>query len=516
MKNFLKKEIVIFIIILCLGIFPRVLYFGYMPIGMHQDEAANGVDAYDVLTYHVDRTGTRFPMQFISWGSGQSALYAYSAMPFIQIWGLKQTTIRIPNMIAGILMLPLAYLAGKKMLGSRFGFIFMFLVAISPWNIMGSRWGLEAYFVPFLVMVAFTCYVYAANHNYWFEVGSFFLGISTYAYSTTFLVAPVFFVLTAFLFWKTGKLNLRHILSGAAIAILVNIPMILFMAVNSFGLEQMRFLKMTIPKLPIGPRYETTVSIFQKNSFELILQNAMELVNLLWTQDDKIIWNRVVPFGFLYPGAIIFSLIGAVLSVYRYIRKRDSYLLMTLFWFFTSLLIGIMQIPNIHRLSLLFIPMTICIALLLEAIANRKVYVFASVAAAYLVGFCLFCFSYFGEYYQSELSTSARYDVLSAIKYTKEYPEHQVCITEDIHESNIFVLFIEKPNPDSYLKKSGYIDSDEPFVKPGYLQRYVFYLDNCDNSKKTIYLLKEEEPPVDGRPIQFRKRFGAIRAYISE
>ena len=176
MKNRLPaKTILIFFLILIIGVLPRVLDFGVLPAGLHQDEVANGVDAYDVLHYRVDRTGIHNPIQFISCGSGQSALYGYLAIPFIYLWGLTQTTLRLPNLIAGLLTLPLVFLAGRKILNTRFGLISMFLVAISPWSIMSSRWGLEAYFVVVIFLCGFCCYLYAEKTNYWFAAGSVFL-----------------------------------------------------------------------------------------------------------------------------------------------------------------------------------------------------------------------------------------------------------------------------------------------------------------------------------------------------
>jgi hypothetical protein len=85
-----KKGIIHFILIFVFGILPRVWDFGVIPAGVHKDEAANGVDAYDILTYRMDRTATIFPIHFISWGSGQSEFRANIAMPFTKIWGVEQ------------------------------------------------------------------------------------------------------------------------------------------------------------------------------------------------------------------------------------------------------------------------------------------------------------------------------------------------------------------------------------------------------------------------------------------
>jgi hypothetical protein len=65
---------ILFIFILALGIFARVWGFGRLPPGLNADEASIGIDAFNLLHYGIDRNGISFPVQFISWESGQNAL----------------------------------------------------------------------------------------------------------------------------------------------------------------------------------------------------------------------------------------------------------------------------------------------------------------------------------------------------------------------------------------------------------------------------------------------------------
>src|SRR5271157_1877248 len=147
----------IFFLILAFGIFARVWGFGKLPPGLNADEASIGVDAFSLLHYGIDRNGISFPVNFISWGSGQNALYGYLLIPFIAMGGLTPFIVRLPMLITGILTLPLVFFVAKRMLGNRYGLVAMFLVSISPWHIILSRWGLESNLLPFTFLLGFAC-----------------------------------------------------------------------------------------------------------------------------------------------------------------------------------------------------------------------------------------------------------------------------------------------------------------------------------------------------------------------
>ncbi len=179
--NLRSNHLLLFTLILILGILPRLWHFGAFPTDLHQDEVNNGIDSYYLSEYGYDRTGISYPVQFISWGDGSPALYAYAALPFVKLFGLTPMSVRLPNLLAGILIIPVAFLIGRKLKSASFGLIVMFLIAISPWNIMGSRYALEPYFVPFLFSIGFLLLLYAEKSPWYFPVSMFFL----FAYVST-------------------------------------------------------------------------------------------------------------------------------------------------------------------------------------------------------------------------------------------------------------------------------------------------------------------------------------------
>ncbi|MEN3187139.1 MAG: hypothetical protein ABDK92_11055, partial [Atribacterota bacterium] len=95
--------------IFALEIFVRFFLLGVIPPGLNQDEASIGYDAWALLHYGIDRNGFHNPVHFVSWGSGQNALYAYLSMPFIRLFGLNVFSVRFLNALIGCLSLFLFY-----------------------------------------------------------------------------------------------------------------------------------------------------------------------------------------------------------------------------------------------------------------------------------------------------------------------------------------------------------------------------------------------------------------------
>ncbi|MBE0680533.1 MAG: glycosyltransferase family 39 protein [Anaerolineales bacterium] len=157
-------------LILLLGILIRAWNFGSLPSGLNQDEASSAVDAYYLYHYGVDRNGISYPVHFIAWGSGQSLLYGYLLIPFVAS-GLNPITTRLPMLLLGVLTLPIMYLVGYRTAGRRFALIAVFLLAVSPWHIMMSRWGLEDNTLPFVFLVGYLCMLLSTRNNHWYAAG---------------------------------------------------------------------------------------------------------------------------------------------------------------------------------------------------------------------------------------------------------------------------------------------------------------------------------------------------------
>ena len=72
-------------------------------LGINVDEAGTMYDAYTIANYGTDRFGNAYPVYFINYGGGQSALYTYLSAILIKICGFSLTVVRLPALIFSIL-----------------------------------------------------------------------------------------------------------------------------------------------------------------------------------------------------------------------------------------------------------------------------------------------------------------------------------------------------------------------------------------------------------------------------
>ena len=96
------------------------------------------------MKYGMDRAGNRLPIALYAWGSGQSALYSYIMIPFLLLEGLTVYTMRLPMALIGIASLYIIYYLLKNIFDNKkIALVGVAFLAICPWHIMKSRWGME-------------------------------------------------------------------------------------------------------------------------------------------------------------------------------------------------------------------------------------------------------------------------------------------------------------------------------------------------------------------------------------
>ncbi|MDD4762131.1 MAG: glycosyltransferase family 39 protein, partial [Candidatus Pacebacteria bacterium] len=225
----LSSPVTLFWFIITLGIFVRANQFGAIPPGLNQDEASLAYDAFSLLKTGMDRSGLSYPIQLPAWGSGMSdTLSAYFMMPIIAIFGLNVFSARLLNLLGGIASLFLFYGLAKKLTSRSCALLGLFLLAISPWNIMASRWGLGAHLFPVLFLSGFYLLICALQRP-WLLMPSFAIfGLSLYSYGTSYFVVPVFlFLSTALILWRRPAVR-GAVLPALGIIALFALPILLF------------------------------------------------------------------------------------------------------------------------------------------------------------------------------------------------------------------------------------------------------------------------------------------------
>lgn len=450
-----------FLFILLLAITVRTLAFGRIPNGVHVDEAASGYDAFALLNYGMDMNGYTNPVVLVGFGSGHDALYSYFSMPFITWLGLNQVSIRLANLLVGILSLFMFYFLVARINGKTTGLIALFLLAINPWHIMISRWGLECNLFPGIFLLATLLMIFSIEKPFLFPVSMAIYGLSLYAYATSYFVLPLFLLLSILVLLKYKKIHLRHVLIGAIIFATFTIPIALYVIINQFDLQPIQTGWITIPRTLGATRFDTVSTL---SSFETFLSsagtNARQLIELLIFQDDSLIQNSVPGFGFAYLFSLPFMLAGVWILVKDLFSRRtfDPRMLM-LTWLAAALMLGLTFEANINRMNILFLPLIYLVAVAIEFLQKRSRILTIAGLLMFLVGFTCFSRSYFEDY--PRLSSTAFNESLhEAIGTAVQKTEGIVYLSRRIHLPYIHILFSQRMDPNEFLDL---IEYEDPF-----------------------------------------------------
>jgi hypothetical protein len=499
----------LFTLILAVGIVARIWEFASLPPGLNPDEASIGTEAYYLYKFGMDRYGLTYPVHLISWGSGQNAFYAYLLMPFVALKGISAFAVRLPMLLAGILSMPLIFIAGKKLLGDKFALLAMFFMAISPWHIVNSRWAVESNIMPFLFLAGFTALTLSNTRNGWFLIASIFFAFCLYAYGTAYAGVPIFLLLTVPLLLKLKRITFQQVSVGAMVFLLISFPILLFIAVNTLKLETMHLGTITIPRLPVEARYETMAAVFGNSPFAAITENARIMFDVLWHQSDAYPWNFVEPFGYFYKYTFPLVLLGFLLTLpFKFVQENRAERWFIAAWMLASLLIGIIHPVNLTRFNLIFTPILFCIALLFLDLEKRLPRIIPIAVVLFSIGFIFFNRAYHGEEYRKVTSALFNEGIIPAIEYAAEENNALICFTEQHYSLYIYVLLTQKFHPSEYVDDLEWIDPEDP-ADPARtllaLKQFRFKPDDCAADPTAAYILTLRESPPNPE-IDYKER----------
>jgi len=532
-----------------LGIAARVVDFDQVPPGLNQDEASIGYEAWSLLHDGIDRNGLSWPVHLISWGSGQNALYAYAAMPLIVVFGLSVMTTRLPMLVMGLLSLGLTWFSAHRLFGKSAAWGATSLLALSPWHIMLSRWSLESNILPFVFLGGLACLVFGITPRRWpgdvpgeiqadralrpprplseteatspheprlaqplaLVASGALLGLCLYAYGTAYLAVPIFTGLALGLGLLTRRLTGRGALLMLAAFVIVATPIALFIAVNTFKLSTIVIAGVSIPRMPVTPRFETQLA-------EGPLAHAGQLGQLLLTQRDGTVYNVTDPYGVMY--SVVFFALAILLAIVTMIfvaaRRWPPQRMLIVLWLVACLPTGIVQEPNINRINLLLAGLVVASGIGLGVLALRLKGALVAGLSAALVLFGFFAHDYFTtqpgkiapEFFAGLTPALARAQAVAG-------PSGPVCVTGNVNMPYIFALFTERTDPHVFTRTVHYVDPAAPFRDVSAFGRYTFGLDRCDYGQAWVVVARDDKDAASV-PDLFRKdqSFGLFSVYV--
>lgn len=390
-----KKEKIIFLIILSLGILLRVYKLYDNPAGIHIDEAGMFVDANMLSNYGTDRYGNEYPIYFTNFGGGQSIMYGYITTLLIKIFGCKYLLIRIPQVIFGVIFLIYVYKIGKQFMNTKKSLLLMTLAAFCPYFIQASRIGLDCnLLLPFTTIALYYLIIAVKKEkNYLFLISGIIYGLALYTYALSYIIIPLFLITTIIYLFINKKINIKQILFLLIPIFIISIPLILFILVNYGILNEFLIFK----KLPEFRNSEI--------GFKYIIDNILMIVSLL--SHDYIKYNSIKYFGTIFYISIPILIYGII----KYIKNlKKNNLENIIFINFITTYIALLFISeiNINKANAIFFSIIYIVIYGINNIKNKKIVI--SYLILFLISFISFEIYYLKNDTSNEMFENEKYE----------------------------------------------------------------------------------------------------------
>ena len=488
------------------GLLVRGWAFGTIPPGLNQDEASTAYDAYCLIHYGMDRNGFHVPVMLVSWGSGMYALAAYVAAPFIGLFGLSVFSARLPFLLAGVAAIPLLYLLLCDTMDRQTARVGAVLLALCPWHIMISRWGLDSNLLPFVFLLATVLLVRSLRQPTLLVPACIAYAIALYSYGTAYVVVPAFLIFVGVYGAYHRRWPRRTMFISVGAFALVATPIVLYLLVNRYAWDSIRTPFFSIPRLTGVPRYQTMGNLnpLSGEFFPRAVSNLKDAWHLFRSQNDGLIWNGLPGYGVLYWFSPVLVVIGMAALVGRSIHSQFQQSFFLLAWCVAAVALMAFVSVNINRANIAMLPFVYC-----AAIGCALLWQHRSIAITLGLLFGLsaigFVSNYFGAYRQ-QAAPAFFASFSEAIRYASAQTKGEICITSHVSGPYIFVLFANREDPREFYRTVRYENPGAEFQNVTSFSRYRFGLHNCSEAAKVLVVAQDEQEGLAGEQFS-AKRF---------
>ena len=491
-----KTEKLLFLAVFLLAAAVRLYRFGAVPAGLNQDEAFAAYDAWALLHTGTDSALQSWPVYLTAWGSGMNALETYLLLPLIALFGVHTWVIRLPQLLVALGSVCAAWRLGRRLGTARTGLLFALLLAVCPWHVTFSRWGLESNLAPGLLLFGLCLFLRGLTDRRALPWAGLAYGLALYAYSAIWPVMPLLLGLLLLCFRPKAD---RYLLAAGLIFAALALPLLAFLAVNYGLLPSFRIGPFTVPRL-----VEMRASDI---SLTAMTENLLGLLGLLLRRSDGLIWNTPTPFGLFYPISVPLALYGLGELVGRAVRalreKRADAALALLIQVVSGLCLGLLIAVNANRINFLLLPLVLCAAWgadrLTALLGRHGDTAAAALAGVYLAFFALFAHSYFTDYADSLLGQFT-WGVEQAVQTAAEKagPEQTVYVTDAVHYPKL--LLLAQITPQELAETGEYANYPAPFLQLRRVGRFEFREDKYMRADgESVYILWAGTDPAPWR-----------------
>ncbi|MCM1541728.1 MAG: glycosyltransferase family 39 protein [Blautia sp.] len=330
----------------------RLLYLMELPAGYHIDEAGMAYDAWCLAQYGVDRYLKSWPVYLINFGGGQNALYTFLCAFLFKIFGWNPFLIRVPAVLFSLLTLIFGVKIACEIYSkdSYLPYAAGALIVICPCFILSGRFGLESYLMLGMSTVFLYFFLKALENGKYvnYILAGITGGLVLYTYALTYIILPLFLLLSLFYCIRVRKLEWKKWFVMAVPLAILAAPLIAVQIVNMFDLPEMTWGIFTITKLEVYRASE--IGRFRWDYF-------VKAWNSIFN-GDHLIYNSIPGIPNLYGKTPMLFILGLVCIVAKtVISVKDRKWLpscLVLFWFLSVFGLCAHIDSNVNRINGIF------------------------------------------------------------------------------------------------------------------------------------------------------------------
>ncbi len=195
-----KAIIGILALLTLVSLFLHFVRLNQSPPCLNADEAAYGYNAYSFLKTGRDEFGNPFPVfRLRSFGDFKLPFYTYATVPFVAAFGLTETAVRLPNILAAVILIWAVYFLSRQFFDNRaVSLLAAALTALSPWVNVLSMHAHEVVLATLLLTASFAFLLRFSKRHSLLDGALFALLLSLALY--TYHISRLFFVFYVLIF----------------------------------------------------------------------------------------------------------------------------------------------------------------------------------------------------------------------------------------------------------------------------------------------------------------------------
>ena len=493
-----KWEQLFFFLFMVIGIFLRFYRLATLPEGFHQDEVSNSYEAFAIANYGIDRNGYPFPVYPITFGSGGgNPLLIYTYALICRFTDPSVFSYRCIFAIYGCLTLVLFFFFLKKIHGNKAALIGLGALAVMPWHVIISRWGLDSNYIPFWCILIMLIFLHA-NHTqktHLYVITAALCAVILYCYGSATFVMP-FFVLFAcgYSLW-TNRMTWKQLIYSGIGFLIFAMPIAIFYFINVFDLPAIITPYFSFAKFT-GNHTNSTFLALDHTLPKALLNNTIHLLKMLTIGTEDELWNYVPGYFTLFHFTFPITFLGIFTSFREVLvdlkqKKYNNHALMCCM-LLGATIIALMMSQNINRIIFIFLPLIYFMVVGAITIGKHSKHLLTLVIIIFGLGSCSFIKDYFTEYgpMSNYLFMKGYAD---AITYAEEIREEDQIIYstyDNLASPFLTALLYSRTSPYDYLETAVYKGENDEFRVASHFTHYYFGLpEDIEDEKYQNHIL---------------------------